>query len=605
MADSSKEQHIAELETSATGRRQAKEAIRGNCVWLPVAGAFLLLCVLVWLNEVLDIPHFLLGAPSTPINWREAIGETVMLALVGFLVVSRLARDIAKRERAEQSLRESEERLSAVAEFTYDWEYWIDPDGNYVYVSPSCERITGYNADTLLQNPELLKSIVHPDDWEIFANHQHEVLETGEVLPIDFRIVTRSGEERWIGHVCQPVYSGDGRYLGQRGSNRDITARKRAEQSLRRRNRVRRALVSTLDLNQLLDVILEEIRRLLGVTSSSIWLTDPKTGELVCLQSIGPKNEIVRGWRLSPGQGIAGWVICHGESLIVPDAWADDRYFKGVDEQTGLGLRSILTVPMRVKGGMLGVLQVLDTEVGRFSAAELELLESLISSASIAIENARLYEQAQRDAKTKSTLLREINHRVKNNLTAIMGMIYTARNHDRVKNQAACQSTMNDLLGRVRGLSTVHSMLSVSEWTPLRLSDLAAQVIRAALEGRPRGKRVSVDVSPSPLFVTPDEAHNLALVINELAANSVKYALAGRDAAHISFQIALAGGVARCEFRDDGPGYPEDVLRLERCNVGFDMIRGIARCSLRGELSLRNDGGAVTVVQFTPEGGNC
>ena len=76
---------------------------------------------------------------------------------------------------------------------------------------------------------------------------------------------------------------------------------------------------------------------------------------------------------------------------------------------------------LRVKDGVIGALQVVDTEIDRFSTADLTLLEPLVSFAAIAIENARLYEQAQQDAEIKSVLLQEVNHRVKNNLTGILG----------------------------------------------------------------------------------------------------------------------------------------------------------------------------------------
>ena len=74
----------------------------------------------------------------------------------------------------ETELRESEERFRTVADFTYDWEYWLDPDGNYVYVSPSCERITGYRSDEFRQDPELLETIIHPDDRATVAEHLRE-----------------------------------------------------------------------------------------------------------------------------------------------------------------------------------------------------------------------------------------------------------------------------------------------------------------------------------------------------------------------------------------------------------------------------------------------
>lgn len=219
----------------------------------------------------------------------------------------------------------------------------------------------------------------------------------------------------------------------------------------------------------------------------------------------------------------------------------------------------------------------------------------------LAMENARLLEQAKQDAETKATLLREVNHRVQNNLTAIISLLYGAMVYADVKDQTTFQSTMDELIGRVHGLATVHNMLSAAGWTALRLSDLAAQVIHSASQALPREKQVSIDVPPSPVCVTSQQAHNLALVINELATNSVKYALKGRAAGRIHLQISLDGESVRCEFRDDGPGFPEDVLRLERRDIGYDLIQGLVRDGLRGELSLRNDDGAVATIRFPVE----
>ena len=75
-------------------------------------------------------------------------------------------RNITERKKAEISLRESEQRFRTVADFTYDWESWIAPDGTYIYVSPSFERITGYQAQEFINRTELLEEIIHPDDRE-------------------------------------------------------------------------------------------------------------------------------------------------------------------------------------------------------------------------------------------------------------------------------------------------------------------------------------------------------------------------------------------------------------------------------------------------------
>ena len=141
------------------------------------------------------------------------------------------ARDITERKRAERALRESEEKYRIVADNTFDWEFWLDPDGRFLYTSPSCERVTGYAAWEFIDKPDLLQEIIHPDDRQAFLQHQHD-MPSSRHGDIEFRIVTKDGEIRWIHHLCQPLYDGEGRYAGSRGSNRDTTERKRAKETL-------------------------------------------------------------------------------------------------------------------------------------------------------------------------------------------------------------------------------------------------------------------------------------------------------------------------------------------------------------------------------------
>ena len=157
----------------------------------------------------------------------------------GYRVVS-ITRDVTERKEAEEALRQSEVRFRTAADFTYDWEYWLAPDGSLVYISPSCERITGYGADEFLRDPGLLDRIIHPDDVELVAEHIHQGTSQDHLEPIDFRIRRSDGVLRWIGHVCRAVFDENGQSLGRRVSNRDITERKQAETALREYERLYR-----------------------------------------------------------------------------------------------------------------------------------------------------------------------------------------------------------------------------------------------------------------------------------------------------------------------------------------------------------------------------
>jgi len=138
-------------------------------------------------------------------------------------------RDITERRSAEDALREAAVKYRIVADNTFNWEFWLSPEGRVIYTSPSCERVCGYEAEAFNADPGLIWDIVHPDDRQLVAVHRHDVREAKVLGEVEFRIVHRDGDIRWIHHVCQPVFDDNGKYLGIRGSFSDITKRKQAE----------------------------------------------------------------------------------------------------------------------------------------------------------------------------------------------------------------------------------------------------------------------------------------------------------------------------------------------------------------------------------------
>jgi PAS domain S-box-containing protein len=140
----------------------------------------------------------------------------------------------AARKKAEQSLRESEERFRTFASHTYDWECWHDAEGKLVYTSPSCHRMTGYTPEEFYGDLYgTLKKLIHPEDQEVTNEHIREaVAGPDKPLRLVHRFVRRDGQVRWIEHFCQSVYDSHGNYAGRRSCNRDITEQKRAEELL-------------------------------------------------------------------------------------------------------------------------------------------------------------------------------------------------------------------------------------------------------------------------------------------------------------------------------------------------------------------------------------
>ncbi len=129
-------------------------------------------------------------------------------------------------------LKESEKQYRLLADNTLDWVFWLAPDDRLVYISPSCKRITGYEAEEFLKDPKLLFKIIHPEDRSTFDDHRrfmHKAKAHGEE---EFRILCKDGKTRWISHACHAVYDDDGQYAGILSSNCDTTDRRQVEDKL-------------------------------------------------------------------------------------------------------------------------------------------------------------------------------------------------------------------------------------------------------------------------------------------------------------------------------------------------------------------------------------
>ena len=170
-----------------------------------------------------------LGVGNKPTDYGRADLEAVGQ-------VADLAWEIAEERVAQAGLKADHERFRMIADNTYDWETWTAPDGTYLYVSPSCERISGRPAASFMVDPSLMTRIAHDDDRPRLLEHLRLGAAEGRAqdLKIEFRIIAADGTLRWIDHRCTPVYGEGGKWLGRRGSNRDVTEDRLTKERLAR-----------------------------------------------------------------------------------------------------------------------------------------------------------------------------------------------------------------------------------------------------------------------------------------------------------------------------------------------------------------------------------
>jgi len=196
---------------------------------------------------------------------------------------------------------------------------------------------------------------------------------------------------------------------------------------------------------------------------------------------------------------------------------------------------------------------------------------------------------------TQKVLLSEVNHRVKNNLYAITGILNKEKSKIKENKYTSELDFIDDLIHRVESLSSVHSQLSASYWKPLKISELCNNLASNLLSNINKEKEVQLIINHSRIEVNSRQAQQIALVVNEILTNMLKYSKIPFDNLKINITAKLNKDKISITIKDNGVGFPQEILDGDytKTGIGFNLIFGIIEKSLAGSVSLSNDNGAV------------
>ena len=420
---------------------------------LPGANALELLRELRQVSK-LDVPVVLVTGQGS----EEIVVQALRLGASDYLVKTadylfRLPSAIenafhrAQLAREKAALRQSEARYRVISELTSDFMYSlrIESDGTAVleWNAGTLSHIASHTMQELAQ-AGFSSTLIQPDDQPIY--HQHlQMLLSGTPDVAEFRLITKSGEVRWARNYARPVWDEkQKRVVHLYGAAQDITERKQTEEEIKQLNLVlerrarerdainaaSRVISSTLDLQEVLKLVISEVQNLLDAEGASILLRDPVGEDLFFAAATGPSAKAMAGLRVPITAGIAGWVIRERQPIAVTDTQNDARFYGQVDAVTGLTTRTLAAAPLKFQAAVWGVVEAINKASGPFDEHDLEMLQALASTAAIAIENARLYAslqesnlQLQSAIQSKDEMAQNVSHELRTPLSLIYGYV--------------------------------------------------------------------------------------------------------------------------------------------------------------------------------------
>ncbi len=472
--------------------------------------------------------------------FRRAEGSTQELAQANEI----LQREIAERKRAEEGLGAAHEKLEM--------------------------RVEERTAQLAYANEIMQREIAERKRAKEALEKAHEEVETW--------VQERTAQLAYANKILQ----------------REIAERKRAESELEVLHEVSRQLDSTLELEDVLELALVKVKDLLGVDLAVISLVDEGSGGLVLrAHPQVPHEQIESMLRSEVGEWISGKAP-EGWDPVLVDHLSERHRLSSLATTLG-GIESLICVPLKAKGTVIGHMTLATAKAGLLTEKGIPFLSSAASVVATAIDNARLYAQTKKDGEAKARLLRELNHRVRNNLATIVGLLSMELGR---KRRWTAEEALKASIDRVQSLAAVHDLLAQDEFRELDLKKLVEDVAKATVRGLSWEENVKITVDAPPLRLPPNSLSSLALAANELITNALMHAFRSHDAGLIQVRVTQEGGEIQLEVRDNGSGIPTTKDGNWRKGVGLDIVTSLVETDLRGQFQLRKDKGTVATIRF-------
>jgi len=447
------------------------------------------------------------------------------------------------------------------------------------------------------------------------------VLQSGEGVTIiaSEHALNAETETKCFKLVLYPVKDGRGNIVALVESRRDVTAEKELENQILRRhhhlhalNRISNAISGLWNLDAILNIALDTVLEIINTTTGGILLLDEQSQKLRYRVYRGLSPSYVEQMEMGLGEGIAGKVAQTGEPMILKDISQQEGVVRP-DLVSTQGLRGFISVPIKAKDRVLGVMNVASHTPGRFSPEDVYILNSVGCQLGTAIEQAKLYQRLEQGKERYQALLqhalkaqeeerkriaRELHDETSQALTSLtlnLQAVITKAETDRVVD--------DDLISRLRKIQSlaVHTQSEISklmkELRPTLLDELGlpAAISRYAKDSlEPLGTKIFTEFHGLEGRLPPEVEVTLFRIAQGTIGNIMEHA----EAKNVFIRLTCNDNECILNVEDDGKGFDVSKLtRVDKSGRGAGLFTMKERARLvGGECSIKSQPGKGTRV---------
>lgn len=482
-----------------------------------------------------------------------------------------VARDITERKQSEQLIRNNELRLRRITDQMLDMVVQITTSGRCEYASPSVQKILGYNTECL--RGKALLGMIHPSDRRrVFTEFQRMYREKNPGA-IEYRVKHAHGHWVWLESIVNPLDSEGGTDGGFVAGSVDITDRKNAEDVLR----LNEARLETLvTLHQMTDASTEQITGF--ALEEAVALTQSELGFLVFLNDAedGVISHVwsrrARELAASPPELVASTPMVRS-SIRQRQPIILNKPDPGIPLSIPAGHAAIsrfMSVPVVETNRIVAIVGV-GGKKEEYDSSDARQLTLLMEGMWMLVQRQRAEDKIRTSLDEKDVLLKEVHHRVKNNLQIISSLLNLQFGHNE---NAAVANLLRESQNRIRSMALIHERLYRSgDLMHVDFGHYVRNLISYLIRSYVGGERnISVDVKIENVLLGVDQAIPCGLIVNELVSNALRHAFAHGGGGVVTVTMAQSEGVCRMTISDNGVGIPFGVNVTNADTLGLQLV---------------------------------